>query len=126
MTAITKRLSRGLGILLLCGVAGLTGGCDDSNYSRDPADGHGLLVVDNFTGYRVRVYIEGEQEENVGSGKHKYYDLEPGVYRVALDGSNTDRSWAGDVDVLEDRRTVMEVRNYIGDYRYFDIGIYFD
>lgn len=126
MTAIAKRLGRGLGVLLLCGVAGLTGGCDDDNYSRDPIDGQGLLVVDNFTGSRVRVYIDGGREENVSSGKHRYYDLEPGIYRVALDGSDTDRSWAGDVDILERRRTVMEVRNYIGDYRYFDIRIYFD
>ena len=126
MTAIVKRLGRGLGVLLLCSVAGLMGGCDDSNYSRDPVTGQGLLVVDNFTGYRVQVYIEGEREDSVSSGNHRYYDLEPGVYRVALDGNNTDRSWAGDVDVLENRRTVMEVRNYSGDYRYFDIRIYFD
>ncbi|MDD2520524.1 MAG: hypothetical protein PHR34_06180 [Kiritimatiellae bacterium] len=112
-----------LGALL---VAGLAGGCDDDNYSRDPAEGMGLLVVDNFTGTRLRVYLDGERVENVSSGEHRYYDLAPGIYRIALDGSDTDRSWAGDVDLLEGRRTVMEVRSWSSDYREYDVRIYFD
>jgi hypothetical protein len=33
---------------------------------------------------------------------------------------------AGDVDVLEGRRTVMEVRSWSSDYREYDVRIYFD
>ncbi len=117
---------RVVGLLGVCLAALLAGGCDDDVYSRDPTEGMGLLVVDNFTGSRLRVYLDGEQVDSVSSGNHRYYEREPGIYRVALDGHNTDRSWSGDVDLLENRRTVLEVRGYTANYREFDVRMYFD
>ena len=86
----------------------------------------GAIVVDNYTGDRVYVYINGREEGSVGGDNHEYYDREPGLYRVALDGDDSHRSWAADVDVLEGRLTVLKVRGYSGDYDHFDVEVYFD
>lgn len=111
---------------LLAGALPFGAGCDESEFDRDPPPGQGSLVVDNLTGDRVYVYVDGQDVGSVGSDKHHYYDLEPGVHRIALDGDDTDRAWAGDVDILNDRRTVLEVRGYSGDYDSFDVRIFFD
>lgn len=117
----------GLGILAIATMIAIwTAGCDDTEFDRDPPEGQGSLIVDNFTGDRVLVYVDGLKMESVSAGKHRYYDLDPGVYRVALDGDDTYRSWAGDVDVLESRRTVLEVRGYPSASDSFDVQIYFD
>ncbi len=126
MNRLAMRVRKWIWILPVSLAAGLVAGCDDSEFDRDPPEGQGSMIVDNYTGDRVRVYIDGERADSVGEGDHRYYDLDPGVYRVALDGDDTDRSWAGDVDVLENRRTVLEVRGYSGDYHEFDVRIYFD
>jgi len=99
-------------------------GCDEDEYDHDPPAGQGTLVVDNFTGDRVEVYIDGMEVESVRSGKHRYYDLAPGVHRIALDGDDTRRFWADDIDILEGRLTVLEVRGYSGSS--YDVWIYFD
>ncbi len=126
MSIQTGRLFRWCGVLAVSLAAGWAAGCDDSEFDRDPPEGQGSLIVDNYTGDRVRVYIDGEQVESVSAGDHEYYDRDPGVYRVALDGDDTNRSWAGDVDILENRRTVLEVRGAAFDYEDYDIRIYFD
>lgn len=121
-----NRWAKMVGCICVALAVGITTGCDDSDYDRDPPPGLGSLVVDNSTSTRVRVYLDGERVENVSSGEYRYYDLEPGTYRLVLDGTDTNQSWAGDVDVLTDRLTVVEIRTYSGDYRDFDIRIYFD
>ena len=118
---------RRLGIMAVVLASGLAAGCDDDDdYDHDVPAGQGSLVVDNFTVDRVRVYVDGEKMDSVGDGDHRYYDLAPGVHRVALDGDDTDRSWADDVDVLDGRLTVLEVRSAAFDYDDFDVRIYFD
>ena len=108
-----------LAVWLLCG-------CENDDYNHDVPVGKGTIVVDNYTGDRVYVYLNGREEGSMGGDKHKYYDLEPGVYRVALDADDSHRSWAEDVDVLEGRLTVLKVRGYSGDYDHFDVEVYFD
>lgn len=115
-----------LGIVALALATAMGAGCDDNEFDRDPPAGQGSLIVDNFTGDRILVYLDGTEESGVSAGKHRYYDLEPGVCRVVLDGDDTRRSWSGDVDVLEGRRTVVEVRSDSGDYREFEVSIYLD
>ena len=110
----------------LIGLIGLVGGCDDTRFDREPPAGLGTLVVDNFTGDKLQVYIDGQEREDTSAGDHRYYDLKPGLHRVALDGDDVNRSWAGDVDILENRRTVLEVRGSSFDYDDYDINIYFD
>ena len=126
MNTYMRRGCRWIGLLPLLWASALLAGCDDTEFDRDPPAGQGSLIVDNFTGDRVYVYVNGMEVEHVSAGKHRYYDMAPGVYRVALDGDDTHRSWTGDVDVLEDRRTVLEVRSYAGDYVFFDVQLYFD
>lgn len=126
MTIFANRIGQWIGYLSIALAVGMTTGCDDSEFDRDPPSGQGSLIADNFTGDRIAVYLDGLEAESVRSGKHRYYDLDPGVHRIALDSDDTRRSWAGDVDILEGRRTVLEVRGYQGDYNSFDVEIYFD
>ena len=115
-----------LGILALCLGAGLLAGCDDDEFDHDPPSGQGTLVVDNWTGDRLQVYIDGRLDESVTADKHRYYDLRPGLYRVALDGDDTDRFWVDEIDVLEGRLTVMVVEDDANDFDEFDVRIYLD
>ena len=118
---------RRLGIMAVVLASGLAAGCDDDDdYDHDVPAGQGSLVVDNFTVDRVRVYVDGEKMESVGDGDHRYYDLAPGVHRVALDGDDTDRFWAGEADVLQGRLTILKVNNDLGDFDEFNVDVDFD
>ena len=126
MTTDAKSLRRWLRILALVVPAALWAGCDDEEFDHTPPAGQGTLVVDNYAADRVYVYIDGEQVNSVTADKHQYYDRDPGVYRVVLDGDDSERSWADDVDVLEGRLTVLEVRTHALDYQAFDVRVYFE
>lgn len=101
-------------------------GCDSSDDHRTPPVGKGSIYIDNISADRLRVYLNGGEVESIGTSDERYYDLNPGVYRVSLDGSSTDRSWRGDVDVLEGRITIMEVFIDGVDYTTYRTRIYFD
>jgi hypothetical protein len=115
---------KGLGLAMAL-VALLAAGCDETRYSRDPPPGLGTLYVENYTGDRLHVYVDGVQQESVPQAKQRHYDLEPGIRRVALDGDDIPRSWVGDVDVLEGRRTVLEVDS-ASYYGAFTVRFFFD
>ena len=117
------RFGWALGMALAAALPWLAG-CEDTEYDHDPPEGQGALVVDNSTGDRIYVYVDGMEVDSVRSGKHRYYDLEPGVHRVALDGDDTRRFWANDVDVLEGRLTVLEVLGDSGGS--YDVRVYLD
>ena len=126
MTHFKDRIHRLALGFLLAGTLPWLAGCDETEYDYDPPAGQGSLVVDNFTGERIDVFIDGLEVDRVSSGKHRYYDLEPGVHRVAFDGDDSDRFWAEDVDILEERLTVLEVEaNYDGTGT-FAVRIHFD
>ena len=110
----------------LAAVVLTAGGCDDDRYDHKPPQGMGTLYVENETGDRVRVYLDGEEQDSVGSWKRRHYDLKPGTWRLALDGSRVARTWVGDVDVLEGRRTVAEVRTRSENVYAFDVRYFFD
>ena len=116
----------GFRFLAVTVLAAMLAGCDDTRFDREPPLGMGTLVVDNFTGDRLQVYINGQERDDTSAGDHQYYDLLPAVHRVALDGDDVSRSWAGDVDILENRRTVLEVRSSSNSYDDYDIEVYFD
>lgn len=109
----------------LLGLSLFFAGCEDDRFDHDPPPGKGTLYVDNRTGDDIRVFINGTRFRDVDGGDLRYYDLDPGVYRVVLDGEDTPRSFAGDVDLLVDRKTIMEVRLMPDDYRRFDVLIYY-
>lgn len=112
-------------MVALLGLALVTG-CDDDDFDRTPPAGQGSLVVDNRSYDRIDVYIDGARMESVGSGKHRYYDLDPGTYRVVLNNEDSRRSYAEDVDILINRRTILDVTTAVNDYRRFDVYTYFD
>lgn len=126
MSVRAKQIGKWIGMLLITLAAGMLVGCDDTEFDREPPAGQGSLIVDNFTGDRLLVYLDGVEVESVSAGRHRYYDRAPGVYRVALDGDDIRRFWADDVDVLQDRRTVVEVRGAAYDYYSLDVQVYFD
>lgn len=126
---MASQRQRGYGVAVLLGwaVAGiLLGGCKDSRYDREPPPGLGTLYVENYTGSRVEVFIDGAQAESVGRGKRRYYDLMPGVHRLAFNNPDIPRAWVGDIDVLEGRRTVVEVRTAFDAQYVYDIRFFFD
>ena len=120
---------KGLGILAMAATVTFWGtGCDDDedDFDHDVPAGKGTLVVDNNTPDRVRVFIAGVQVQSVGKGDERYYDLDPGLYRVALDGEDTDRFWTGEADVLQGRLTILKVNDDLGDFDDFDVDFDYD
>ncbi len=112
--------------LLLVGVLWAAGCHDYGRFDRTPPDGKGTLYVDNSTSDELRVYINGTRQEDVRARRYRHYDLDPGVYRVVMEGKDSDRTFAADVDVLEKRRTIMDVTTDAGNFRRFDVLIYLD
>ena len=100
-------------------------GCeDDEDIDHDPPAGMGSIVVDNRTYNDINVFIDGIQTNRTSDKDWRAYDLAPGVYRVVLDEDDGDRNFRGDVDVLENQLTIMDVEADIqGDV--FDVYIYF-
>jgi hypothetical protein len=114
------------GGMMLAALMLVLAGCDDDRYDHEPPEGQGALYVENTTGDRVRVYIDGAEQERVRAGKNRYYDLDPGTRRLVLDGDDVQRSWVGDVEILEGRRTILEVRVSSVNYGRFEVYAYFD
>ena len=56
---------RWIGVLAISFAMYIVAGCDNSDFDHDPPAGQGSLIVDNFTGDRVRVYIDGEEAQSV-------------------------------------------------------------
>ncbi len=118
---------KGLGVLALAAVITTgTAGCEDDDYDHDVPAGQGSIVVDNRTGDRIRVYLDGLQVASVGIGDERYYDLDPGQHRVVLDGDDVDRNWADDVDVLQGRLAILKVTADFGDFDDYDVDLDYD
>lgn len=108
----------------------LVAGCDwdeDDDEDFEPPAGQGALRVDNNTGDDLRVYVNGEQLGSVGDYSDRAFPLDPGVYRVVLDQKNGDRDFRDDIDIIENRRTVLDVaydRDPFDDD--YDVEVFFD
>lgn len=103
---------------------GLTG-CDvDDDRDHVPPDGFGALFVENNTARDLRVYVDGEEKGKVNDYSDRPFDLKPGVYRVVLDQSESDRNWRDTVDIIEGRLTVLDVADGAG--LELDVAVFFD
>ncbi|MFH0909587.1 MAG: hypothetical protein V1929_12575 [bacterium] len=106
-----------------------TTGCDyndDNNNDHEPPPGQGSLIIYNNTVDDIAVFIDGIRVDDVGDYNDRAYDLETGVHRVILDQRGGDRTFADDVDILADRRTIMDVATDPVDTLDYDVVIFFD
>ena len=97
----------------------LSSGCevDDDDYDHDPPAGLGSIVIENYTSTDIELFVNGRLIGEIDEDDDSVFDLRPGVYRVVLNDDDGDRSWADEVDVLEGKLTVLNVRI---DTSYFD------
>lgn len=107
LEAIGRRVFASLAILL--GV-GLTVGCEDRSYDHTPPPGQGSLILDNFTGDKIRVFLDGGEAGLLTSFEEAAWDLRPGLHRVVLDQRGGPRHAAWDVDIITGRLTVIRIR----------------
>ncbi|MDD4869756.1 MAG: hypothetical protein PHR77_04285 [Kiritimatiellae bacterium] len=118
-------------IFLITGIlmALVFAGCDDNDsyYDHVPPAGQGSLVVDNGTGDDISVYIDGVRMTGVDDGDAGIIDLAPGVYRLVLDSDHSERSYRADMDILQNRLTIMEVwPSSANNYYYYDVVTTYD
>lgn len=100
-------------------------GCEDGGFKHDPPPGQGSIIADNYSWDVIHVYINGYFANDVGDKDYEAYDRVPGLYRVVLDQKGGARSYSRDVDVIEGKLTVLEVRVDEADWEY-DVRIYYD
>ena len=98
---------------------------DDNLRDHQPPAGQGSIIIDNNTFNDIHVFFNGVAQAQAPDRKARAYDLDPGVYRVVLDEERGSRSFRGDVDVLENRRTIIDVGSS-GSFTRYDVFIFFD
>lgn len=105
---------------------GSAGDCtdDDDDIDHVPEEGKGALVIDNNTYDDMDVYVDGKLLGEARDGKVAAFDLDPSVYRVVLEQQGGDQSFREDIDILENRNTVLDVT--FGSGSRFDVFLYFD
>jgi len=101
-----------------------TTGCewDDEEYDHNPPAGQGSLIVDNYTSTDIEVFVDGVRLGEARNDRDRAFDLAPGVYRLVLNDEDDRRNWAGDVDVLEGRLTILTVRIDASDFDDYDVS----
>lgn len=117
------------GVLLAASLAWVTGCNLDKDNDRDhePPAGQGALLVDNNSGDDIKVYVDGELLGTVGDYSDRAFDMAPGSYRVVLDEDHGSRDYRDDVDILENRLTVLDVQVNFDDFSAdYDVEVFFD
>jgi hypothetical protein len=99
---------------------------DDDDYDHNPPDGMGAMIVDNRTFNDMAVYIDGTEYRKTEEDEWEAYDLWPGEYRIVLREKGGDHGYSGDVDILEDRLTVLEVQDAGYSDRDYDVLLWYD
>jgi hypothetical protein len=132
MSATRHHLHRWARTFVLAGAmatALMAAGCeydDDDDNDHEPPAGQGSLIIYNNTVDDIAVYIDDVRVDDVGDDNDRAYDLAPGVHRVVLDQRGGDRTFRDDIDILEGRRTVMDVTTDPLDAFEYDVVIFFD
>jgi len=100
--------------MLVLAVAGLwMVGCEEDDFDHPVPQGMAGLVVDNRTGSRLEVFIDGASQGTLRPWRHRIWDLRPGVHRLAIRDRDGGGFIAEDADLIEGRLTIAEV--YYGD-----------
>lgn len=101
-------------------------GCDlgdDHHFDHVPPADMGALIIDNYSGDDVEIFVGGRLVGKVNNGDDRPFDLQPGAYRLVVNDENDDRHAATDLDILESRLTVVSVRYTSGDYEQYDLEV---
>ncbi len=115
-----------LKLLFLLGLLGMAG-CGGHEDDHTPPDGMGSIMLRNNAGDDIYVYFDGHiASERADYANTTPYDLAPGSYRVNLTERRGWRSYSGFVDVLQGRRTFMDVTPDLHNSVAFDVVIFFD
>jgi len=115
-------LQRAWLLACLAGCLILTGCDEEDYYDHSIPEGMGSLVVDNNSGDDISIFIDGVRVAGVDGGGWEVFDVAPGLYRVVLDSDDYDRSYSGDVDVLQDRLTILDIMASLAtSYYYYDV-----
>jgi len=103
-------------------------GCnyDDDDFDHNPPPGMGCIIVNNNTANDIRVFVNGIATNNTDDADWEAYDMKPGVYRVVLEERHGDRSYRDDIDVIENRRTILDVTTDAVRRDRYDVYLYFD
>lgn len=122
-----RRFATAVACLVAAAALTLAAGCEDEDDNdHEPPPGQGSIIIYNNTPDDIAVYIDDVRVEDVGDDDDRAYDLQPGVHRVVLDQRGGDRTFRDDVDVLEGRRTIMDVTFDAFDSFDYDVAIFFD
>lgn len=100
--------------------------CDDDGYDHKPPAGKGSIIVENNSSGDANVYVNGLFIGNAGSGAASVFDLNPGRYRLVLEEEDGFRNYRDDIDVLENRLTVMDVMIDYSNNALYYVTVYFD
>lgn len=106
-------------LLATCLMMGLSA-CedDDDDFDHDIPAGQGTIVVNNQTSNDIEVYISGMEQNTAHQDDYEFYDRNPGIYRIILNEEDGDRNWYGFVDVVEGKKTILDVEVALGTYNY--------
>ena len=91
-------------------------GCENDDFDHDVPPGMAGLVVDNRTGQRLEVFLDGTSQGTVHAWRHRIWDLRPGVHRLGIRDRDGGGFVADDADLIEGRLTIAEVYS-AADYR---------
>lgn len=84
--------------------------CDNNkSYDHTPPTGQGSIIVDNNSGSDTEVYIDGKRLGVAEASRDTAFDLAPGRYRLVLTEVSGYRNYRDDIDVLENRLTLLDV-----------------
>lgn len=106
--------------LAAAALAAVVAGCEEDTYGHRPPAGMGAIVLDNFTGDDINVFIDGQSVGRLDDYDDRAFDLAPGLHRVVLDARSSPRYGAWDVDVIADRLTVIRIRVASWNWREYD------
>ncbi len=106
-------------------ILALAAGCDD-DYDHKPPAGMGSILLDNRTHRDIRVYINSVRQEKARDYEVTAYDLQQATYRLVLQEDDGYRSHARDIDVLPDKRTIVEVRTEPSSSYRYQVNVWYD
>ena len=106
-------------------ILALVAGCDD-DYDHKPPAGMGSILLDNRTHRDIRVFINSVQQEKARDYEVTAYDLQPATYRLVLQEDDGYRSHSRDIDILPDKRTIVEVRTEPSSSYRYQVNVWYD